>query len=147
MSQKQKYVVILLCIVVVVVAVEILLKTKQRHSDRFQVVDIDLGKLPPNMPTDLPWENGVQIIGNHQVVDSETGIHRSDRSYITSKTMQQNLDIYKKYLKDNNWNISTTTDQADYKVLVAKKGNTQLEINLNYHFGPGNNIVTVFYSY
>ncbi len=156
--QNKKYLVITAIVLVVVAVAALVLRkintgpqTNQPPTNEpkpaIETVNIDSAKLPANMPADLPFEKDARIVGNHEVTDSKTGNYQSDRSYVTAKTIQENLTIYKSYLEKNGWKILNTLDQPNYKMLSAENNFGHLDIMLNYSSGTKDNLVSVYYTY
>jgi len=100
--------------------------------------------LPANLPTDLPWESGAEILQNFEATNKDTGQYQATRVYVSKKTLDQNMTIYKDYLTSHGWVIAGVIDQKEIKSLFATKDKEHLDIVLS-HNGDGVDTVNVSY--
>ena len=90
------------------------------------VTNLDENKLPVGIPKDLPMEENAQILQNYEAKEQDSNNLQSTRQYISQKSLQENFDLYKKYLEDNNWVILTATDMDDLKGIMAKNNSGEI---------------------
>lgn len=79
------------------------------------------GKLPPELPADLPIETDAPILRNEIVKVNGGKEIQHIRSYYSAKTVEENLAIYEKYLLENGWKITSRVKEANIKLLVGSK--------------------------
>lgn len=122
------------------------LKQEPKRENRLQITQVDKNTIPHNFPKDIPWEQGAQIISNQQTYDTLIKTTSVDRIYVTSKTIQENLDIFNQYLKSGSWQHITAQGDSKRKVLSADKGiSTYIAFALDYSGTDGKNTVAVMY--
>lgn len=90
--------------------------------------DVGSEQLPKNFPADVPIEEGAAVVQNFNV--DNNGYQQATRSFETRNTLAQNLALYKKYLTSNGYQISTTIDQPNYKMVYGTKGKESLRIEM-----------------
>src|SRR5574340_549763 len=79
-------------------------------------------QLPELLPKNLPVEKGAEVLENYEFSDASTGQRQSTRSYATKKSPEENVEIYKKYLLDNQWSAVSVADGNNQNILTASKG-------------------------
>lgn len=92
--------------------------------------EVDFSKYPEKFPVDIPMEAGAKITQNYNAT-TEDGRFQATRVLESNKPLSTSYTIYKAYLKDNDWELLRTTDQANYKMLFASKGIAHLQISLD----------------
>ncbi|MDE2312454.1 MAG: hypothetical protein KGJ93_05225, partial [Patescibacteria group bacterium] len=115
----------------------------QAGSTRMVVADI-LATLPAN----LPVENNPKIVDSANLPLTNRNMQESYVSYSTAKTIDQNWAAFQKYFSDNQWKISSSTVQSNYKFVAADKGGNSLAVLLRYNLPtPPVNVVSLYYAY
>ncbi len=107
-----------------------------------KIVKVSADKLPNKFPVDIPVEGDVRVIQNFNATELD-GRYNATREFESKKTLAQNLSIYTKYLKDNNWDIKATIDEPDMKMVMGKKGLQQLQITAAIDPITNLNIITL----
>ena len=105
----------------------------------------DLDKLPTGLPQDIPVEMSEPPIKNGLFYFKRTEEIHSTRIYYSKKTLEENLSIFEKYLKNNKWNILSKIDNPTSKYLLAQKNKNEgvLIININKDSISGKVVVEV----
>jgi hypothetical protein len=139
-NQLFKYVVVIAALFALLfVAIKLSdLSVKQRGTEQNQnqtnlPVDIKpLSKdvLPSAFPTDIPLEEGVEIKENSDSVRREDGVKQATRSFISSKTAEQNSTIYVNYLRNNDWEILNQATTEDFRMILGKKGYQLFQVTI-----------------
>jgi hypothetical protein len=90
--------------------------------------------LPPGLPKDIAQERFVKVLKNstsdpttyNLAKDAGGTIYqvRSSFNFVTRKSLDENFSLYEGYLKNNDWEITSTTNLPHYKKLEAIKGET-----------------------
>ncbi len=92
--------------------------------------DIPTSQLPDKFPSDIPQEAGARITQN-DVQTTTDGRFQASRSFVTAKTLDENLKIYQTYFQSNGWATSITLNGPTYKALTATKGDLSVQVSLN----------------
>ena len=96
---------------------------------------IPQGTLPKEIPTDIPLEEGAPMQRNEIVKSADGAEEQYVYRFYSQKTVAENFDIYKKYLKDGGWVIKNSSKDANSAFLLANKegkaGNMQITISKN----------------
>ena len=87
-------------------------------------------RLPEKFPTNLPTEPNAVVTQNYNAV-ADDGRFQATRTYETTKTLPENLTIYRQYLNSNGWDIESTVDQPTYKKISGKKGIQKLQVSIS----------------
>jgi hypothetical protein len=90
-------------------------------------------------PANLPLEAGATMLQNYQQ-DVEAK-QQGTKQFLSQKTLTENFELYKKYLSDNNWQVSATIDQAGIKYLSAQKDNIFFSITTTPYAGSKQTLV------
>lgn len=136
--EKNKYIVLCVILVVVVVGVLIDEKIKRDRVVEPQVVVEDRTlrnlyvppeQLPERFPADFPIESGAGILTNYNYENAES--IQATRKFISAKTLAANYTFYQKYLKDNGWTVSVSSNSPEVKYLSATKNGATLAIQIS----------------
>ena len=85
-----------------------------------EVIQVKPGQWPAILPSGIFLEPDAQILQLFYSVPSEK-TKQATLQYITKKSLEENFQLYQKYLKDKGWEILSTVDQPYNKSLSAKK--------------------------
>jgi hypothetical protein len=107
--------------------------------------EVAVDKVPTKFPADIPIEARAKITQNYNA-ESPDGQFQATRVFVSTKTLAENLSIYQSYLKTKGWDLKSTVDQDNYKMLYATKNNTQLQINLNENPTSKTKTVSITYT-
>jgi hypothetical protein len=92
-------------------------------------------EIPVELPADLPFEEGQTLIRNEVLTSPTTNEIQFARGYYSQKTVNENYEIFKKYLNDNGWKILFDTKEENYAMLGSTKsgvnGNLQITVSKN----------------
>lgn len=94
--------------------------------------DIDASKAPDRFPVDVPIEAGAKITQNYNA-QAPDGRYQATRVFETNKTLDENFKIYQDYLKQKDWEIKSTENKENYKMLFGSKTGQQLQISIDYN--------------
>ncbi len=96
------------------------------------VGNVPAGQLPANFPAGVPIEAGALVTSNFNAA-TQSGQFQATRSFQSSKTAAQNIDLYAKFLANpaNGWMvISSSTDASGGAIMVAKNSGGALTIQV-----------------
>lgn len=119
--------------------------TKNSMEDKkktVQISPVDYNKLPDKFPTDLPLEDGANITQNFNATEVD-GRYNATREFNSAKTLAQNIAVYTKYLKTNDWQVKATIDQPALKMVMGQKGNQQLQVVAAQNPTTKANVITI----
>lgn len=102
------------------------------NPEDFSLKTLSVGQIPAQLLAlpKFPWEEGAVVLNSFEVLNKPTGRLQSTRSWVTKKTLKQNYDLYKKYLKDNGWTLAADEIKGDYFSLISNKGQDRLDITM-----------------
>lgn len=107
--------------------------------------EVEPTKNPEKFPTDVPIESGARITQNYNASTTD-GRFQATKEFQTNKTLAENLTIYRSYLESNGWEIRSTVDQENYKMIFGVKGNADLQVSMDYNSEQDMRKVTIFYT-
>lgn len=150
-SKKIIWLFLIIGLLAVLVTLAVVLTQKQRTTFKEQVsatpgkekIDVAVTQLPDKFPANFPQEAGAQITANH-VQTTADGRFQSTRTYITTKTLAENVKIFRDYFAANGWRITATVDQSNYQVLSAAKDNLTMQVSMNDNKTTQKKTVNVF---
>lgn len=108
---------------------------------------VDQAALPPHMPQNLPLEQDALVLQNYESKNDQTGRQQSTRAYVSAKTPEENLEIYRRYLTDSGWSEPASFNQQDLKSLSADKDGDHLDAIFARDAASGRSTVTITVSY
>lgn len=143
-QMKQKTIITVVILVLAVVATTVVYLNNQKakknanskpgvkQTKSFQplpVTDVTPSKLPDRFPTDIPLEQGAQIIYNFNGTNA-AGMYQSTRQFESQKTIDQNYTLYQDALKKSGYTITQVIeDMAHFqKIIFATKGDNSVAI-------------------
>lgn len=83
-----------------------------------QVKQSELSQPSALFPTDLPLEQGAAVLQNQT---TNLGKRQATWVFLSNKKLQENLDLYKKYVTDTGWSNIKAIDSSGNKLLSAHK--------------------------
>lgn len=92
---------------------------------------IEIDKLPPNLPADLPIEKEAAVIRNEIVNIAEGAETQHVRTYYSKKTPEILFTDYKSYFEKNNWQIVFELNDKDSKLLAVNRNETGENIRVD----------------
>jgi len=100
-------------------------------------------KLPESFPSDIPIEKKTKVLENYSATTTGNGF-QTTRRFVSKKTIQENFNLYEKYLKSNNWAIVSTIDEEKVKAITATKSdNQQMYITISQNSITGDVVVDI----
>lgn len=154
MNKRIVYLVVLL-VVLIIAAVYFFKQTDQtaevspekqetEKATEIKKTDVDVNKNPEKFPADIPIEQGAAILQNYNATAPD-GRFQATRVFETKDTLAANLTIYRNYLTKSGYEVKSTVDQPNYKMVFGTKGNASLQISIDQN--SVSNIKTVSISY
>lgn len=91
------------------------------------------GELISGFPASFILEEGVVANESYSINYSESQVDQPVVTYASALTLDQNIDLYGSYLRNNGWNLTheATTDEAPVTFYYAKKANRDVNITFN----------------
>jgi hypothetical protein len=133
-------VLILAIIAVIVIAIFALKPKKEGNHNadqqngnkqvKIERTDIEATKIPPKIPTDIPFESGATISQNYAATTSD-GKTQGTRVFETKKSITDAYKVYETYFKQNNWTVVSTVDQPQLKSISAQKDGVLVHVSVN----------------
>lgn len=85
--------------------------------------------MPPDFPTDIPIESGVQMEQSYSI--NSSGQKQLTIVFLSDKTVKENYSLYADFLKKQNWNISNTYESLKVSSLYGTKGNNDMNVTIS----------------
>ena len=109
-----------------------------------QKTNIDFSQAPEKFPTNIPIESGARLTQNYNATTPQ-GEFQATRTFITEKSLTENIDFYTDFLNKDGWKTNLSVDQANFKMISgAKEGK---KINISADENKVSKIKTVTISY
>ena len=117
------------------------------NKEQIQIVkkEVDKAKSPEKFPSNIPIESGAVITQNYNATAPD-GRFQATRVFQTTKSLAENLTIYKKYLEDNDWKVASTVNLDNYKMIFGTKGNSQLQVSIDQNSESKDKTVNISYT-
>jgi hypothetical protein len=106
--------------------------------------EVPVDKAPEKFPSDMPIEAGSAILQNYNATAPD-GRFQATRVFETKESLATNLTIYRNYLTKSGYEIKSTIDQPNYKMVYGTKGNASIQVSIDQN--TVSNIKTVSISY
>ncbi len=110
---------------------------EQSEGARVVAKDISPEILPTGFPVNFPSEANAEITEN-EIVNVDNQGDQSIRSYNSNQSMTANYTLYLNFLRNNDWDVISQTNENTHKMLLGKKGYQLLQITIN----PGQTATT-----
>lgn len=120
-------------------------KTPPAPAVQTDVKAVAPDSVPSQLPANIPWEPGAQILQNFEAKDPATGKTQSTRVYVSAKTLDANFTIYQKFFSDNGWTVSSTIDQPTIKNFSATKNGSSMSVTIASSNGKNTVNVSMVY--
>lgn len=154
MDNSHKLTKLLLVIVAVLILAFVLYKFigSKQESVKLQTpekaivekTDVDFSKSPEKFPANIPIEAGAKLTQNYNATTPE-GEFQATRSFITTKSLDENVKIYSNILEKDGWKSSVVVDNSNFKMISGTKDKKQITISVDDN--NTKNIKTVTISY
>ncbi len=154
MENSHKFIKLLLAVVAVLILAFVLYKfigdrqkfveLKTPETAVVKKMDVDYSKSPEKFPTNIPIESGAKITQNYNATTPE-GEFQATRSFITTKSLDENVKIYSNILNKDGWKSSVVVDNSNFKMISGSKDKKQITISVDDN--KTTNIKTVTISY
>ncbi|HMQ01744.1 MAG TPA: hypothetical protein PKD79_01595 [Candidatus Doudnabacteria bacterium] len=96
--------------------------------------------LPQGFPDNFPVESGAEVKEN-VILNVDNQGDQATRTFTSSQSMTANYTLYSNYLRNNGWEIMTQINEANYKMVLGKKGFQLLQVNINPSDVSGSSVV------
>lgn len=116
--------------------------TTTGEAPKFDKKTVDSSKLPDKFPADIPSEQGAQILTNYNG-STPDGSTQATRSFVTAKTLAENLKIYTDYMKAKGWAVKATVNDETSKMVMGTKGDQQLQVTMSENSSSKEKTVTI----
>lgn len=114
-------------------------------EDNIVKTDVSTDRDPDKFPTGIPIEAGANVTQNYNAT-AKDGRFQATKVFETNRSLAENSALYQDWMTDDGWDIRSTVDQENYKMIFGVKGDyqqLQISIDNNETF----NIRTVNISY
>lgn len=95
-----------------------------------KVMNVDFSQNPSNFPTNIPIEEGAKIVQNYNAT-TPTGLFSATRVFETNKSLADNYQLYKQFMESNGWEITSSVDQTNFKMLFSRKKGEELRVTMS----------------
>lgn len=119
--------------------------TDNSKKDDIGKKEVAVTQMPAKFPTDMPMEAGASITQNYNAYPKDGSV-QATRVFVTSKSLAENYSIYQSYLKNNGWDIKSSIDQDNYKMLYGVKGAGNLNISIDSNTDTKMKTVSITYT-
>ena len=101
-------------------------KAEQPNVTKRNIAFNDVSKFPK----DFPFEKNANVIENYSVFKNKLPV-QTTRKFETKIGLNENYRIYSDYFSINSWKVSDNKDDADYKLIIAKKDNQVVQLTIS----------------
>ena len=120
---KRIFIGVLLLVVIVAVAALVISKViykksvtpaEQPNQTQSDIVktEVDKTKDPEKFPAGVPIEEGAVVTQNYNA-EATDGRYQATKVFETQKTLADNFNIYRDYMRQNGWDIKSTVNQEN----------------------------------
>ena len=109
-------------------------------QSKVRKADISQDRLPNKFPADMPIEAGAVITQNFNAF-AEDGSYQATRAFETSKSLAENMTVFRQYMTKNGWEIKSSVDNPTLKSVVGAKGSQRLSVSASDN--PATKVKTV----
>jgi|GEM_PF-6371618 len=134
-----------LLVVVIIIVAGVVYWIKFRKVENGIVINppaittVATDEMPDHIPTDLPIEEGVQILQNFETKKEGTDQFQSTRQYVSKKSFNDNVVAYSTYFIENKeWNTSSSIIGDKSVTFLAGRGIEGEEMTISIGVAAGN---------
>lgn len=106
---------------------------------------LPVNQLPNEFPKDFPLESGAQVVQNDNEIVN--GKRQGHRQFASSKTLEENYQLYKDYLQKTAWTIIRDVNGPAYKSLIGRQANQVLSVSIDQNAESGKVVVNAAVEY
>jgi len=111
------------------------------------VTHLPVTAVPNSFPSDIPIERGAKILDTYSATPADASRIQVTRVFESSKTVTENVALYKAFLSDSSrgWSIMSEAAGAagsGQRFILAKKGDSLLDIGI-YPRASGGSLVNL----
>ena len=110
-----------------------------------QKTNVDFDKVPEKFPTNIPIESGARLTQNYNAVTPE-GAFQATRTFVTEKSLTENIDFYTDFLSKDGWKTNLSADQANFKMISGAKDGKKINISADENKISKIKTVTISYT-
>ncbi len=152
----KKVLVVLIMIVALAAAVTVVMtffmKKDKAENPRSEEVrqeitktEVEANKDPEKFPTGIPIESGAKITQNYNATAAD-GRFQATKVFETNRTLAQNLTTYQEYMRSNGWEIQSTVDEENYKMVFGTKEGETLQVSIDNNLAQNIKSVNISYT-
>lgn len=97
-------------------------------SDTEKVTQKEPSDLMKKFPAGFPFEEGVENQSGYQFIPAKSTDQQNTLTYTSKLTLKENAVIFKKFLDDNDFEISNKVEETNQYFYYATKDNNDLSI-------------------
>ncbi len=101
--------------------------TNGNKASQIVKTQVETDKLPEKFPADVPIEKDAKILQNYNATAPD-GRFQATRVFETKESLAANITLYRNFLTKAGYEIKSSVDQPNYKMLYATKGDAGLQI-------------------
>lgn len=98
-----------------------------KRTSQVKKINLDFSKLPEKFPSNIPLEDGAEITQNYNAT-SPNGRLQATRSFVTKKSLTENIDLYTNFLNKDGWKTSVSSNDTAFKKVTGSKEGKKLII-------------------
>lgn len=110
-----------------------------------QKTNVDFSKTPEKFPANIPLEANARTTQNFNATTPD-GVFQAVRTFVTGKSLADNLALYTDFLKKDGWTIKGTLDNPTYKMIIGAKDKSNIQISIDENKVTKERTVSVSYS-
>lgn len=90
--------------------------------------ELPVSQTPAKFPAEVPIEKGAKILQNYNISDADS--LQATRVFETTKSLDENFNLYKEFFTKNGWTIINTLNQPQLKVISATKEDFHAQVTI-----------------
>ena len=107
--------------------------TKTPPKEKAEVVSKET--VVAGLPTGFPIEAGASSTSTYKYTSADQTNQQSVISYISKKTLADNMKIFKDFFADNGYMLMNKIETKDLAVYLATKGKSQINVSITTQSG------------